>query len=106
MKDKEKKLLLKFLDIVEIFSMRDIIDVFQIDPKTLQKYLGENRNLGKRRGVNRNGRRYYSVRDISEIMNMNHQGVKILMLEYYKKKNNNSPTHELWLEAKNRIKGL
>lgn len=106
MKNEEKKLLLKFLDVVEIFSMRDIIDVFQIDPKTLQKYLGENRSLGKRRGVNKNGRRYYSVRDISEMMNMNHQGVKILMLEYFKNKNKKSPTHELWLEAKNRIKGL
>jgi len=105
-KSEEKKLLLKFLDVVEIFSMRDIIDVFQIDPKTLHKYLGENRKLGKRRGVNKDGRRYFSVRDISEMMNMNHQGVKILMLEYHKNKKKNSPTHELWLEAKNRIKGL
>lgn len=103
MRKREKTELLKLLDVVEIFTMRDILDVFEIDSKTFQKYLGENKNLGKRRGVNKNGRRYYSVQDVAEIMNMNHRGVKVLMMEYYKKKNNNTPTHELWLDAKERI---
>lgn len=103
MRNKDKSEFLKFLDVVEIFTMKDILDVFEIDHKTFLKYLGESKQFGKRRGVNENGRRYYSINDVSKIMNMNRKGVKVLMMEYYKRKNDTSPTHQLWLDAKNRI---
>lgn len=100
----KKSELMKFLDVIEIFTMKDIIDVMGIDHHTFKKYLGESKSVGKKRGINKDGRRFYSIKDISEIMNMNQNGVKVLMLEHYKRKDcNTSPTQELWLDIKNDI---
>lgn len=96
----KKTELIKFLDVVEIFTMKDILNVFGIDHHTFRKYLGESKKVGKKRGINKNGRRYYSIEDISEIMNMNQHGVKILMMEHYRRRESTSSTQQLWIDVK------
>lgn len=97
----DKTEFLKFLDVVEIFTMKDIMDVFGLDHHTFKKYLGEGKRVGKKRGLSRDGRKFYSVEDISSIMNMNKKGVKVFMFEYYiRNKKNLHPTKELWLDIK------